>query len=226
MATSVPDQPSFETVSEKEVWQKLHRQLGDDCVLLANYRLSDKRKDHEADLVVLMPGSGVVVVEVKGSHVWVESDGRWMIDRYQQAKPIDPVGQARDAKYALRHYVQTDPRWGSRPRVRWHHHVVLARTTLDADFATPDCPRWAVSGQSDLADLAQRLWDTTELHRTDARVPTRDDVELIREILAGRHQPAPDVVALANDRAELADRLTMEQADLLRVTRFLPGSLL
>lgn len=115
MATSVPDQPSFQTVSEKEVWQRLRRQLGDDCVLLANYRLSDKRKDHEADLVVLMPGSGIVVVEVKGSHVWAEPDGRWMIERYQQAKPIDPVGQARDAKYALRHYVETDPRWGSRP---------------------------------------------------------------------------------------------------------------
>ena len=221
MATSVPDQPSFQTVSEKEVWQRLRRQLGDDCVLLANYRLSDKRKDHEADLVVLMPGSGIVVVEVKGSHVWAEPDGRWMIERYQQAKPIDPVGQARDAKYALRHYVETDPRWGSRPRVRWGHHVVLARTNLDADFATPDCPRWAVSGKGDLADLGQRLWDTTELHRTDARPPTRDDVELIREILAGRHLPAPDVVALADDRAELADRLTMEQADLLRVTRLL-----
>ena len=221
MATSVPDQPSFQTVSEKEVWQRLRRQLGDDCVLLANYRLSDKRKDHEADLVALMPGSGIVVVEVKGSHVWAEPDGRWMIERYQQAKPIDPVGQARDAKYALRHYVETDPRWGSRPRVRWGHHVVLARTSLDADFATPDCPRWAVSGKGDLGELAQRLWDTTELHRTDARPPTRDDVELIREILAGRHLPAPDVVALADDRAELADRLTMEQADLLRVTRLL-----
>ncbi len=64
MATSVPDQPSFQTASEREVWQHLCRQLDDDCVLLANHRLSDKHKDHEADLVVLMPGSGIVVVEV------------------------------------------------------------------------------------------------------------------------------------------------------------------
>jgi len=67
VAVSLPDQPSFVTPSEREVWQRLVRQLGDDCVLLANYRLSDRHKDHEADLVVLMPDSGVVVVEVKGS---------------------------------------------------------------------------------------------------------------------------------------------------------------
>ncbi len=221
MATSVPDQPSFVTASEREVWQKLCRQLGDDCVLLANYRLSDKQKDHEADMVALMPGSGVVAIEVKGSHVWVEPDGRWMITREQGAAQIRPVDQARDATYALRHYVESDPRWGSRTRVRWSHHVVLARTNLADDFATPDCPRWQVSGQADLADLGGRVWDTTSLHRNDARPPDADDVALIREILIGRSLPARDPVAVAEDRASLADRLTMEQAELLRVTRLL-----
>jgi len=103
VATCVPDQPAFVTVSEREVWQRLRKQLGADCVLLANYRLSDEHKDHEADLVALMPDSGVVVVEVKGSHVWVEPDGRWMITRGAGAEPIHPIDQARDALYAIRH---------------------------------------------------------------------------------------------------------------------------
>lgn len=221
MAVSVPDQPAFATPSEREVWQRLRKQLDDDCVLLANYRLSEPSKDHEADLVALMPDSGIVVIEVKGSHVWVEPDGRWMIVRGGADAQIHPVDQARDATYALRHYVEADPRWGSRSRVRWSHHVVLARTDLDQDFATPDCPRWQVSGRAVLADLGQRVWDTTSLYRTDARPPTRDDVDLIREILIGRNLPARDPAALAEDRAELADRLTMEQTDLLRVTRLL-----
>ena len=102
MVVALPDQPSFVTPSEREVWQRLLRQLGDDCVLLANYRLSDRYKDHEADLVVLMPDSGIVVVEVKGSHVWVEPDGRWMIARQDGDTQIHPVDQARDAAYALR----------------------------------------------------------------------------------------------------------------------------
>ena len=75
MATSIPDQQSFVTASEREVWQKFVGQLGDDCVLLANYRLSDRQKDREADLIARMPGSGVVAIEVKGSHVWSRMDG-------------------------------------------------------------------------------------------------------------------------------------------------------
>ncbi|MEA4945156.1 MAG: NERD domain-containing protein/DEAD/DEAH box helicase, partial [Propionicimonas sp.] len=221
MATSVPDQPTFVTPSEREAWQKLCRQLGDDCVLLANYRLSDEHKDHEADLVALMPGSGVVVIEVKGGSVWVEPDGRWMITRQQGPTRIHPVDQARDAVYALRHYVEADPRWAGRTRIRWSHHVVLARTTLADDFATPDCPRWQISGKNDLPDLAGRIWDTTSLHRSDARPPDADDIALIREILVGRNLPTRDPVAIAEDRAALADRLTMEQANLLSVTRLL-----
>ncbi len=221
VATSIPDQPAFQTASEREVWQRLMHQLDDACVLLANHRLSDTSKDHEADIVALMPDSGIVVVEVKGSHVWVEPDGRWMIQRHGHAEQIHPVDQARDGTYACRHYVENDPRWGSRGRVRWSHHVVLAHTELDPDFATPDCPRWQVSGANDLEALGRRIWDTTSWHRSDARPPTRDDIDLIREILVGRNLPPRDPTAIADDRATLADRLTMEQAQLLRVTRLL-----
>ena len=49
MAICVPDQPAFVTTSEREVWQRLRKQLGDDCVLLANYRLSEPNKDHDID---------------------------------------------------------------------------------------------------------------------------------------------------------------------------------
>ena len=221
MAISVPDQPRFQTASEREVWQHLVRQLGDDCLLLTNLRFTDTHKDHEADLVALMPDSGMVLIEVKGSHVWVEPDGRWMIERHGHDEEIRPVDQARDGLYALRHYVETDPRWGSRGRLRWSHHVVVAHTELHDDFASPDCPRWQVSGRGDLPDLGRRIWDTTSLYRSDARPPTRDDAELIREILVGRHLPPRDPTAIADDRALLADRLTMEQAQLLAVTRLL-----
>mgnify|MGYP000844680559 FL=1 len=46
-------------------------------------------------------------------------------------------------------------------------------------------------------------------------------MDLIREILIGRDLPRRDVVAIAEDRASIADRLTMEQAQLLSVTRLL-----
>lgn len=220
-ARTHPTEPAFVTASEKDVWQRVVKQLDPDSVVLANVRVADAHKDHEADLVVLMPDSGVVVVEVKGSHVWVE-DGLWFIDRGQGAERIDPVAQARDARYALRHYVEADPRWGSRGRVRWSHHVVLAHTDLDDGFALPDLPRWQVSGRGDLADLGSRIYDTTWRWQKDARVPTRDDVDLILEILNGRFLPPRDAAALADDREERSQRLTAEQANLLKVTRLLP----
>ena len=219
-ARSVPVSPTFVTVSEHEVWLRAVRQL-DGCTLLANFRLSDRHKDHEVDLVALMPDSGIVTVEVKGSHVWYDAHQGWLIQRDGQPQRIDPVGQARDACYALRNYVEADPRWGSRGRLRWGHHIVLPRTQLHDGFATPECPRWQVSGANDLEALGQRLWDTTSLYRRDARLPTSDDINLVCEILSGRNQPVRDLVAIADDRQALADRLTMEQSNLLNVTRLL-----
>ena len=219
-ARSVPVSPTFVTVSEHEVWLRAVRQL-DGCTLLANFRLSDRHKDHEVDLVALMPDSGIVTVEVKGSHVWYDAHQGWLIQRDGQPQRIDPVGQARDACYALRNYVEADPRWGSRGRLRWGHHIVLPRTQLHDGFATPDCPRWQVSGANDLEALGQRLWDTTSLYRRDAGLPTSDDINLVCEILSGRNQPVRDLVAIADDRQALADRLTMEQSNLLNVTRLL-----
>lgn len=89
--------------------------------------------------------------------------------------------------------------------------MVLARTPLDDGFATPDCPRWQVSGSGDLERLGDRIWDTTWRHRNDAMAPSHEDVELVAEILTGRGLPQRDVAALAADREEEARRLTLER---------------
>jgi len=113
-----PDRPEFATGSEREVWARLRAGLGDDDLLIANQRVTDHRKDYEVDLAVVMPGAGVVVVEVKGGGVG--HDGRSWRQTYQgRERDIDPVSQVRDAKYALRSYIENDPRWGSRSRLRW-----------------------------------------------------------------------------------------------------------
>lgn len=51
--------------------------------------------------------------------------------------------------------------------------------------------------------------------------PSHEDVELVAEILTGRGLPQRDVAALAAGREEEARRLTLEQANLLKVTRLL-----
>ena len=136
----------------------------DDWTVLANVRLTDEKKDHELDLIVLMPDVGIVVVEVKGGDLRVEG-GAWVVGSGKGRRVVHPVDQGRDGKYALRAYIERDPRWknSSRSRVRFGHAVVAPYTDLAADFETPDCPRWMISGRGDQADLAGRLHDVAAL---------------------------------------------------------------
>lgn len=215
--------PQFAQESERLVWEQLARTVDPGTKLLANQRLTTQKKDYELDIVVLMPGIGIVVLEVKGGSVSVDERGQWWTGGGAHRNPIRPVDQARDGKYALRGYVERDPRWrnSSRTRVRWGHMVVVPFTDLDDDFATPDCPRWAISGRGDLGSLAERVRDVVARQEQGHRVPTEDDLDLVTEILTGRHLPAPDLGADADEREAHADRLTQEQAALLKVTRLI-----
>ncbi len=217
----LPEHPKFETATESEVWEVLRTTLGPDDVLMANLRLSDEVKDHEADIVAIIAGAGVVVVEVKGGSVGVV-DGQWR-QSGNDTRTFDPVDQARTTKYAIRRYVEGDPRWrsSSRQRIRWAHSVALPNTEVHDDFSMPDCPRWAVHGRGDIADLGRRLYDVVVMQETDNIPPSPQDVDLIVEILNGRNLPVLDISADAREREAEVDRLTLEQATLLRVTRLL-----
>jgi nuclease-like protein/UvrD-like helicase family protein len=219
----IPDQPRFTTPSEELVWRQLRDTLPPEAVLIANLRVTDEVKDHEADLIVLMPEVGAVVVEVKGGSIWRDEDGWHQSLPAGGERRIDPAAQAMKAKYAVREYVEQDPRWAesSRRRFAWAHAVVAPYSDFHEDFAAPECPRWAVHGRSDVHDLAGRLWDTARLMDRAAPPPTSDDVDLVLEILTGRHFGARDVNAESDERAAEADRLTDEQAMTLGVTRLL-----
>src|SRR5690606_26543924 len=219
---AVPQDPQFQTTSEREVWADLCRQGSEEWTLLANVRLADERKDHELDLVVLMPDVGIVVLEVKGGSVSYE-DGAWWTGVGRQRREIHPVDQARGGKYALRAYIEADPRWkdSSRSRVRFGHAIVLPYTDVDDDFATPDCPRWTVHGRGDQGHLADRLFDIAARQETGHRLPSDSDCDLIVEILRGRNLPQRTLLAEADERESRAERLTVEQAAILAVTRLL-----
>src|SRR5674476_1296211 len=134
--------------------------------------------------ISLFVGSGGVV------------DGQWR-QSGNDTRTFDPVDQARTTKYAIRKYVEADPRWrnSSRRRVRWAHLVALPNTDLHDDFSMPDCPRWAVHGTGDIADLASRLHDVAVRQETRTVPPSPGDVDLIVEILNGRHLPVLDISA-------------------------------
>lgn len=226
MPRLIPESPTFQTPSEREVWEHLRDALGPDDVLLANLRLTDADKDVEADLVVLMPEVGILVLEVKGGSVHVEADEAdghaWWLASKGVHRRIWPVDQVRTAKHSLKRYVEQHPHGGPTRRVGWGHGVVTRFSSFAADFTVPELPRWALHDKDDLTALGERVrnnaWDM--LH--GQRPPTYDDVEAITDILTGRFATPYDVNAESDDRAAEFDRLTMEQATILRVTRLLP----
>ncbi len=216
----IPEEPTFANTSEREVWQRLKASLGDDDVLLANLRLTDEAKDHEADIIVLMPDIGAIVLEIKGGSVWHNAEG-WFGKRSTGETRLWPVDQARDCKHAVRQYVEANPAWGSRGRVAWAHGVVTPHSEFPPEFSVPELPRWALHDRVDQDTLGQRVrengWGLSHGHRA----PTHDDVEAMVEILTGPVQTAYDLDAEAAERAAEADRLTQEQSMLLGVTRLL-----
>jgi hypothetical protein len=231
VARLIPEHPTFQTASEQEVWDRLRAVLGDDDVLIANLRLTDGDKDHEADFVVLMPEVGVLVLEVKGGSVSVEPDDagghQWWTTSSHGRRPIQPVDQVRDAKHALRRYVEQHPHGGVSRRVAWAHGLVTPFSSFDADFSVPELPRWALHDRDDLAGhdraapLGERLTTNAVWMHHGSRPPTHDDVEVLTDILAGRFAAPYDPIEVSDERAAEFDRLTMEQATILRVTRLL-----
>ena len=219
MPTLIPAQPGFATTSERKVWELLRSQLGDDDVLVSGQRISSRDKDHEIDICVAFADGGIVVVEVKGGQVWYD-DG-WKIDRRGQVDSIDPVNQARQAQYALRSWLDQDPRWGRRSGLRWGHAVVLPYTLLAHDFATPDAQRWQVAGRDDLDDLAGFLRRIV-LGQTNAkRLTTLDDLHALVDVLGGRGLPQRDLIGEAAEREDEVERLSAEQAVILKAARLL-----
>ena len=102
MVRLIPEEPDVHDRVRARGLGAAARRLGPDDVLLANLRLTDETKDHEADLVVLMPEVGVLVLEVKGGSVWYDDDGWWIRRRGQDTRdrPGRPGARRRSTRCA------------------------------------------------------------------------------------------------------------------------------
>ena len=82
MTARVPAvEPTFANEAERLVWETLRDQLPGDAILVSGLRIVDETLDHEADIIVLLPDAGIVVVEVKGGSVWYGARDRDARDR-------------------------------------------------------------------------------------------------------------------------------------------------
>ena len=219
MVTRIPENPRLVNAAETAVWEALGVRLGDGDLMVANQRVTDHQKDHEIDVVVAIEGHGVVTLEVKGGMIW--HDGiDWHQDRRSGPTVVDPVRQARQSCYALRQYVESDPRW-TQGRVRWDHLVVFPNAEIAQDFALPECPRWKVIDRTELDQIVGRILKVFVEQELDRPALSADGVAQLAVVLAGRGLPQRDVVARAIANEDNADALTEQQAMILDATRLL-----
>lgn len=122
----------------------------DDWVVLHSLWLAEhvRQVEGEADFVVIMPETGILVIEVK-SHQRLEilSDGRWKLGN-DPPTTRDPFQQAREALYSLKDYLQKKVELRSIPMLScaWFTNI-RARTML------PDSPEWHYWQVLDSEDL-------------------------------------------------------------------------
>ena len=211
----------YTSEGERVVGRLLEAGLGETDRLWANQRVTDDRKNAEVDFFLALPEAGFVVLEVKGGQVTYDGEQWRQTSRNGNRQRVDPIRQARQGMYGLRTYVEADPRWGSRGRVRWAHAVVFPFTAIPDDFAVPECPRYMAFGRDDLDGLVGSLTGIALRQEGGCRVPSYDDVDVVAEILRGRGFPQADVIGRAAERDALADHLTEQQGMLLAVSKLI-----
>ena len=221
MATVLPEHPVYGHPSEEMIVEKLRDQLSEDSLIVVGQRVSTDEKEHEVDILVAMPGAGIVAMEIKAGQITVE-DGQWIQGSGAKQYRIDPVAQCRDALYALRGFVSADPRWPQQYQ-RWTHMLVFPHASIPDDFALPDIRRNRIADRDQLDQLATIAYRLAQ----DSGSPDRPflalaPVDRLAEVLGGRGLPQRDVVARAAENADIADALTREQSVLLRAIDALP----
>lgn len=204
---------------EREIFRMLQQDpAASGWVVLHSLDLVDhvRKVQGEADFVVLMPGEGVVVLEVK-SHSTVRFDqGVWWLGNSSNPDPRGPFKQASSALHSIRKYLQQR---GLASSVPFASAVVFSNAPFN--FSSPEWHAWQV-----LDKHALRARPITESLRAVIRKARQHYNEKgLRWMARGVHATAEELAEIAlalRPRFEMiaspsARRIMLEE-DLLRCT--------
>ena len=172
------------TESEAAFRSALEAQLGPADRMLEGVRLSDPNGgDVEIDFLLLLPGHGIAVVEVKGGQVSYE-DGSWFLRDRSRVRRIHPIEQARRGKHAVRRYLARQPEWTHElPIAEWF--LALPSTVVLGDIG-PEGRRELIFGEGELSTCLPRIKRVLDsLPRPEHRL-TEAEVEQAAALLTGK----------------------------------------
>ncbi len=160
---------------------------------VAHTRAGGPAHDGEADLVLLHPEHGLLVIEVKAGEPSRDASGRWYLGK--EPLPRSPFEQARDAKYDLAARIEQLPDGPRRGELRRGHAVAfpfadLASLPRGHVLLGPDVERELILDAEILSDAAQtrkaldRIWAFWTGDGSQGRPLAAPQVEAIEVFLA------------------------------------------
>ena len=216
--TSPPDD-ARDHGAERSVWEAVRAALPEDALLFSGLRLQLDQHEREIDLVAVVPGLGLVVIETKGGHVRL-IDGVW-IQGAGSGHPIDPVYQATRAKHDLVNYLR--PFAAGMQGVRTVHMVAFPHATIPSNVESPGLPRALVLDSVNVAGGPQALSDllTRALtrHGLGTAGPDAKLVDLLADVLAPTWPSQVEALSVAEEHEQRLERMTQAQESVLSFAR-------
>ena len=207
---------------EREVLNQLKHQLPQDWVVVTNvtWATTGSRgyvKDGQADFVVLVPNSGMVIVEVKGSkEIWIDDDGCWYRAEKSGEKILvskSPPEQAMGNMHELARVVEQKGAWLKFPG-RYSWLVVYPNGQANQVPALFDASTLVTN--RNMHELASRLRTSLEKRGFEgtSQIFTSAVVGRVAEILTSR----PFSITKADSKIDVQEDI--EQIDALTRQQF------
>lgn len=196
---------------EWDVWDRLRRDLPDGVIVLCGVKVPHGPSGRQIDFLVLWPGVGLGVVEVKGGAVSSDGEGRWSSHRAGTVRAIgNPMEQAETVRHELHRFLQDSGYASAGARVQ--HVVVLPHTRLPGGFDPTSCPRRQVIDADQLPELVPLLRNLIETGSGHAPLAAAAVEPLVRLF---EQQLLPDPLADLREHEERTARLAVQQVDVL-----------
>ncbi len=227
MPRMIPDRPSENTQSSAEL--RLFRILQnmpdtDDWTVLHSVCIAKHvtQSQGEADFVVVIPGSGVFALEVKGGRISPE-DGRWYsIDRNDEKYLIkNPVEEASNAAHSFSDFVRAEDTTGRLSYLLFGFGVVFPDTTVHGEFTSAEIADEQISDCDDclnpesLKASLLRLADFWRRHRVAAvKLPDAAQCAGIVRLLRPNHTGRVALRSIIRSVENQVVELTENQQDI------------
>ena len=197
-------------IGEYDVWERLRDGLPDGTVLLCGVKVPHGPSGREIDFLVLWPGVGVGVVEVKGGAVACDQ-GRWTSTKAGRTRDVqNPMAQVETVRHELHRFLTDSGLTAGRARTQ--HLVVLPHTALPLGFAPSSFPRDQVVDRTDLDDLVPRM--RTMLENGAGHAPL--DAESVPAVVRlFQQQLLADSTADAAEHEQRVDQQTAQHVDVV-----------